>query len=320
MLFGAREWFFQTASRRALSRMARCRGPTLAGAGPRALATFLRARSRLARSPLDPRSIPAQLAWLAPSLTLPVPVPVRVPVARSRSLGRSTLGSLALGRSGGRSGRRAVTRVARIACCRPSARRPPAMQRIRGITRQHARALCTCTRARDRGQDRASTPAASPSLDAGDDAPEGAEVRRRSHREQGRTSARCWGGHAVVHTCRASTMRGRGKNCGSTHAILIAPGSEQASDDLRGDGHGLDANDWSTMAPKKRQPRVDASAPRPQHSRTTSKRAILLQSLGGPYRCRSRGPPPPSPALHHAELKLGGGAQLQVPRLRRVHQ
>ena len=113
MLFGAREWFFQTASRRALSRMARGRGPTLAGPGPRALATFPHARSRLARSPLDPRSIPAQLAWLAPSLTLslspgPGPSPGRsvavarsldARLARSRSVGRS------IGRAGGHPGR-----------------------------------------------------------------------------------------------------------------------------------------------------------------------------------------------------------------------
>ena len=37
---------------------------------------------------------------------------------------------------------------------------------------------------------------------------------------------------------QASIVCGRGKNGGSTHAILIAPGSEQTSDDLRGDGHG----------------------------------------------------------------------------------
>jgi hypothetical protein len=196
MLFGAPEYFLNSIATRSI---AHGPGPGADpgwgwGAGPGHVpARSVPARSIPARSPLDPRSIPARsplssLGSLRHSLSLSVPVPVRVPVARSRSLGRSTLGSLALGGSGGRSGRRAVTRVARIACCRP-----PAMQRIRGITRQHARALCTCTRARDRGQDRASTPAASPSLDAGDDAPEGAEVRRRSHGEQGRTSARCWG-------------------------------------------------------------------------------------------------------------------------------
>ena len=119
MLFGAREWFFQTASRRALSRMAWCRGPTLAGAGPRALATFLRARSRLARSPLDPRSIPARSpldprsARLARSVThSPGPGPGPSPgrsvavarsldtrLARSRSVGRS------VGQAGGHPGR-----------------------------------------------------------------------------------------------------------------------------------------------------------------------------------------------------------------------
>ena len=113
MLFGAREWFFQTASRRALSRMARGRGPTLAGAGARALATFRRARSRLARSPLDPRSIPAQLAWLAPSLTLslspgPGPSPGRsVAVARSLDtrLARSRWVGRSVGQAGGHPGR-----------------------------------------------------------------------------------------------------------------------------------------------------------------------------------------------------------------------
>ena len=215
MIFGARAYFFKQ-HRDALYRawpgaggrpwLVRGRGPWLrSGAlGPGSLYP----RSIPARSPLDPRSIPAQLA---PLLTLPVPVPVRVPVARSRSLGRSTLGSLALGRSGGRSGRRAVTRVARIACCRP-----PAMQRIRGITRQHARALCTCTRARDRGQGRASTPAASPSLDAVEDAPEGAEVRAGSPGDLSRTSARCWG-NLPSRTCRASTVCGRGKKGGSKY-------------------------------------------------------------------------------------------------------
>ena len=110
MIFGARAYFFKQ-HRDALYRawpgaggrpwLVRGRGPWLrSGAlGPGSVSipalSPLDPRAIPARSPLDPRSIPAQLA---PLLTLPVPVPVRVPVARSRSLGRSTLGWLALGR------------------------------------------------------------------------------------------------------------------------------------------------------------------------------------------------------------------------------
>jgi len=131
MLFGAREWFFQTASRRALSRMARCRGPTLAGAGPRALATFLRARSRLARSPLDPRSIPARSPLDPRSARLARSVTHSLSQSRSRSESRSlgrgrsvarhSARSLSVGRAVGRAGGRSPGSpgshvVARLRC------------------------------------------------------------------------------------------------------------------------------------------------------------------------------------------------------------
>ena len=60
-----------------------------------------------------------------------------------------------------------------------------------GAASRTAMSIVCSTRARDRGQGRASTPEASPTLDAGEDAPEGAEVRHGSHGDPARTSARC---------------------------------------------------------------------------------------------------------------------------------
>jgi len=284
MLFGAHEYFFKQ------HRDALYRAWPGAGGRPwlgRGRGHWLRSRT-LGPGSLDPRSIPARsplssLGSLRHSLSQSRSRSESRSLGRGRSVARHSARSRSVGRSVGRSGGRSPGSPGSHVV----ARRPVARLRCKGSAASRVSTHVHCAHAKEQGtggQGRASTPAASPSLDAGDDAPEGAEVRRRSHGEQGRTSAQCWGSARLARLARLTLLFSlrHSAHCSGSPASLLDGALLVAATCVRSTGNARRSRALAKFGPC-------AGRVRHCHSRTQAEAKVktpLLSNVIAPERFR----------------------------------